>query len=258
MIWPLLTSAAVIAGVGVAVVVARDSGARTVRPKPGLPLDGPGFLLDFDGGLQVDPAGNRYFGDGTGGGHVAYLRGGSAGEVKAVPHDRGLAGQFPGPCVPSPKNPCAEAMLELTGAGDLSPETRDFAFGADVLVATGEATKGADVVRKGHASGTGDTGQWRLQFEEVGRASCAVTGKGKTEIHVVMAPVALDDSTWHRVLCTRSSDRLTIQVDETTRVTIAIPADLIVESPESVMVGGARGDRFFGAVDNVFYRVAGP
>lgn len=97
MIWPLLTSAAVIAGVGVAVVVARDSGARTVRPKPDLPLDGPGFLLDFDGGLQVDPAGNRYFGDGTGAGHVAYVRSRGAGDVKAVPHDRGLAGGFRGP-----------------------------------------------------------------------------------------------------------------------------------------------------------------
>jgi len=147
-------------------------------------------------------------------------------------------------------------MLEVTSAGDLSPGTRDFAFGADVLVATGEATKGADIVRKGYASGSGETGQWRLQFEEVGRPSCAVTGKRKTEIHVAMAPVTVDDSAWHRVLCTRSSDSLTIQVDDTSRVTIAIPADLIVESPNPVMVGGARSDQFFGTIDNVFLRVA--
>ncbi len=216
-----------------------------------LPSSGRDLLLDFDRGIRADPTGRHYLEDASGKGHTAFVEARNGGDVATVPRDHGVALQLPGRCIEDAITTCPRAYLQIPSADDLNPGSRDFSFGSDILLTAAQAKLGSDIVRKGYGRGVDVTGQWRLQLEEDGRPSCAVTGKGMSESFVVESSDSIANSVWHRIRCTRSGSTLTIQVDDSTGKTIAIPDGLLVETPEDVLVGGGGDEQFFGALDNV-------
>jgi hypothetical protein len=275
----MLAVAVLLAVVGTVTVIARSrrdgqTGARSpattiatsvmpdgrVTSSPSLPKPqtGQGMSIEFDDGIKLDSIGRSYVEDASVNGHVAIVLKDNGGEVASVPRDEGLALKFPEPCVQDTATACPRAYLEIASAGDLNPGTRDFSFGADVLATAAQAKRGADIVRKGFPRGVDVTGQWRLQLEEEGRLSCAVTGKGSNDSLSVTSIVRVDDATWHRIQCVRSGSTLKIQVDGSDPISRAIPADLVVESPIDVRVGGGEGsnEQFFGMLDNVYLSIA--
>lgn len=148
-------------------------------------------------------------------------------------------------------------MVEVLPDPALDPGEADFEFGATVWLAPDQTTSGSNILQKGRF-GT-DGGLWKLQIDsDEGEPSCVV--RSGAELVSVRSSVSVSDSAWHRVVCRRDANGLSIRVDDT--VDREEGATGPVSSQWPVRLGspgvGDLDDQFHGRLDDVFLRIAPP
>jgi hypothetical protein len=192
--------------------------------------------------------------DESGRGHTLRVISGHGGAVRQVVHGQGSALAFPSRCV---KQVCPHVALQTPSSADLNPGSRNFAYGADVLLTPGQTSKGQNVVQKGYST---TSSQWKLQIDgAAGRPSCVLVDDRRSAIRIAASSVSVADGRWHSVQCQRAGTTLAILVDGALRGSTGVPARLSVSNDRPLSIGGkgafADNDQFNGALDNVWVRV---
>lgn len=268
-IWAGAALAAVLAGAGAWVLLSPDHKATPPTPTLALPtsaLPAPtatpapptpaSIAFDFDSGFRSDGQG-RYITDDSGSrrGYEHTLTGGTV----AVVDDpgRGNALRFPPPC--SFTGPvCPRTVIDIADVGFLNPGAAPFAYGAYVQFGQGQATPGANIIQKGQA--TAASSQWKIELAGGGQARCILVAKGTGTVYKAESTVTVTDGAWHQIGCIRTTTALSVEVDTTGPRSVALPQDLVVDSPtEPLRFGGNAlnqiANRFSGSLDNVYYRL---
>ncbi|MFI7597298.1 LamG-like jellyroll fold domain-containing protein [Actinoplanes sp. NPDC049681] len=197
---------------------------------------GPGFL-DLAGGDQpLKPVSSK------------------GGALTTITRADGTALMFPPPCE---QEPCPRVALRAKSAADLNPGRRPIRFGATVLLAADQTTKGENVVQKGYSAGGS---QYKLQIDgKAGKPSCAMVD-AKGTVHIARSSITVADNTWHTLECRRKGTWLAIRIDGRRRGSATIPAGLSVSNSIPLSVGGKGAfrdnDQFQGALDDVWVAIA--
>jgi concanavalin A-like lectin/glucanase superfamily protein len=205
----------------------------------------------FDGGIHrpiTDVSGERE------------LRplGQNGGELRLVPQGSGFAVAYPRRCTLARSELCPRAILQGLRDDSLNPGTRPLQYGASVMMTRSDLADGANVVQKGYSVGGGS--QYKLQVDHLlGHPSCVIAGQ-RHWIYRAEPWIDVADGRWHSLVCSRTSDRLTLTVDGVERAWVRVPARLSIANPEPLRVGGkgpAKGnDQFAGEIDNVFVSIS--
>jgi hypothetical protein len=225
-------------------------------PGPGAALaavpDDPGVVIakyTFNGraGTVIDESGR---------GHTLSVVSGHGGSVRPVVHGQGAALAFPARCAARAAI-CPHVALQAPDSADLDPGTRDIAYGADVLLAPGQTSKGQNIVQKGYST---TSSQWKLQIDgAAGRPSCVLVDDRKPTIRMVTSSVTAADGRWHAVACRRTGTTLSVTVDGIERGRTAVPAKLSVTNSRPLSIGGkgaySDNDQFNGVLDNVWVQI---
>ncbi|MEV4703821.1 LamG-like jellyroll fold domain-containing protein [Actinoplanes sp. NPDC049316] len=202
----------------------------------------------FDGGRSSSIR------DESGRGHTLRLVSGNGGTVRAVPHRSGQALRFPAKCGAGTR--CPRAALQSPSSADLNPGTRNISFGAEVLLARSQTSKGQNIVQKGYST---TSSQWKLQIDgAAGRPSCVLVGAGPG-IKIVRSSVSVADGSWHTVECRRTGTALRVIVDGAVRGSRVISAKLSIANSRPLSIGAkgayADNDQFQGILDNIWVRI---
>jgi hypothetical protein len=192
--------------------------------------------------------------DESGNGHTLRLIAGNGGTVRVVPHRSGQALRFPAKCRGGEK--CLHAALQSPSTANLNPGTRPISFGAMVLLARSQTTRGQNVVQKGYST---TSSQYKLQIDGgAGRASCVLVG-ARSGIKMVRSSISVADGSWHALECRRTRTSLTVLVDGAVRGHRLISARLSVSNNSPLSLGGKGGysdnDQFHGILDDVWVRI---
>ncbi len=225
-------------------------------PSPGPDLSSANLWLSFEGD-DVAPNGSPVFPDAAGGSSEGKVVAASGGEVELVAGpDSDGAVAFPPRC--DEDAGCPRAMVEVAPAPALDPGDRDFEFGATVWLAPDQTAKGSNILQQGRFGTEG--GQWKLQVDnDEGHPSCVVRGDSSgAEPVVVRSKVTISDSAWHRVVCRRDADGVTIEVDGKPEQEDGQTGSVTNEWP--IRIGapgvGEGDDQFHGRVDDVYLLIA--
>lgn len=236
-----------------------DTGRDEVRteagpsPRSGPNLSGADLWLSFDSDT-VGYDGSREYPDALGhpfGGRVVTANGGTVEAVQGAP-GRGFAVAFTPTCTAT--SGCPRAMLEVMPGRSVDPGEAPFAYGASVWLSEDETTVGSNILQKGRFGSTG--GQWKLQVDgEAGHPSCVI--RSGTDVLTVRSQVSVADSEWHRVVCRRDSQGISIQVDGL--VDRRPGASGSVSNTLPITIGspgvGDHDDQFHGRLDDVFLEI---
>lgn len=203
----------------------------------------------FDGGLSAVVT------DDSGNGHTLRMIAGNGGAARAVPRGHGQAVRFPAKCADKPRR-CPHAALQSPGGAGLNPGSRDFAFGASVLLPHHQTSKGQNIVQKGYSA---TSSQWKLQVDgRRGRPSCVLVGT-RPGIKIVRSSVTVADGRWHTVECRRRGTWLAVLVDGAVRGNRPVATSLSVSNDKPLSLGGkgafADNDQFHGTMDDVWVRI---
>ena len=202
----------------------------------------------FDGGRSTAIR------DETGRGHTLRLVAANGGTVRAVPHRSGQALRFPAKCTAGSR--CPRAALQSPNSADLNPGTRNISFGAEVLLARSQTSRGQNIVQKGYST---TSSQWKLQIDgTAGLPSCVLVG-ANPGIKIVRSSVSVADGSWHTVECRRTSTLLRVIVDGVVRGTREISPRLSIANKRPLSIGAkgayADNDQFQGILDDVWVRI---
>ena len=192
--------------------------------------------------------------DESGHGHTLNIVAGHGGTVRSVVHGQGTALAFPALCATVD---CPHVALQAPTSADLNPGTKDLAYGADVLLAAAQTSKGQNVVQKGYST---TSSQWKLQIDGLaGRPSCVLVDVHKPTIRIATSTLSVADGRWHALACRRTGTTFTVFVDGVPRGSTTVPATLSVTNERPLSIGGkgafADNDQFNGALDNVWVEI---
>jgi concanavalin A-like lectin/glucanase superfamily protein len=209
------------------------------------------FAFNFDQGESLNPG--TKVADVTGNHHYGIVKVSGPGRLRVRPGVKGKAAGFPRRGC----HGCGRAIIDITNNKHLNPFRHPFTFGATVRVTPRWAKPDSDpnIVQKGLYSHKGT--QWKLQLSGA-RPSCVFNGT-KHSVRLV-SPLAIDDDTWHRLVCQRVGKVDTLMVDGVVQGTATAAIGQIANS-EDVTVGGravgkkASNDQYHGNVDNIFMKV---
>jgi hypothetical protein len=200
----------------------------------------------YDGAPEYPDALGRPF---VGRMHVA-----NGGAVEMVEGDggEGQAVAFPANC--RSETGCPRALVEVRSGPALDPADADFAYGASVWLEPDQTTTGSNILQKGRFGSSG--GQWKLQVDSLeGQPSCVVrSGKVKLSIR---SSVSVSDSSWHRIVCARAADGISIDVDGTVAHRKGATGSVTNQWPLRIGSPGVgdHDDQFHGRIDDVFLRI---
>jgi hypothetical protein len=205
-------------------------------------------LYAFDGG-RSDP-----IVDDSGNGHTLRLVTGNGGTVSAVHHGSGGAVRFPSRCIGARR--CPHAALQSPSTASLNPGRRSISYGAMVLLAPSQTTKGQNVLQKGYSA---TSSQYKLQVDgTAGRASCVLVGS-RPGIKRVTSDISVADGSWHTIECRRRPTSLSVLVDGVLRGVRLISPRLSISNGRPLSIGGkgaySDNDQFQGILDNVWVRI---
>ncbi|MEU4238657.1 LamG-like jellyroll fold domain-containing protein [Actinoplanes sp. NPDC026619] len=229
-----------------------SAGATTIplptpSPSPSPPAIPDVVHYNFDGMAPLA--------DVTGNGHDLSPVARHGGSLSTVAHAGGSALTFPEPCH---DEPCPRIALRTVTSDDLNPGRRDIRFGASVLLAGNETTKGENVLQKGYSA---RGSQYKLQIDgAAGHPSCVLVDDEDPEIHVAMSTVGVADNRWHSLECRRAGSALIILVDGVRSGRTIVPPDLSIDNRIPLSVGGKGSfrdnDQFQGTLDDVWVQIA--
>ena len=227
------------------------SSAGAARPLED--MGDPDLWLSFDSGTTGEN-GVREYPDALGKDHrgrVLDAHGGAVDQVPGVPH-RGLAVAFPGTC--TAESGCPRALVEVSADRSLDPGSAPFTYGASVWLEPDQTAVGSNIVQKGRFGTTG--GQWKLQVDGLaGEPSCVV--RSGTDVVTVRSGVSVADGEWHRVVCRRDAEAVSIDVDGDVAREVVRTGSVV--NPWPIRIGspglGDRDDQFHGRIDDVFLQI---
>lgn len=202
---------------------------------------------------SIDFDGTTTFPDALDGPFDARVMVANGGKVEVVPGaGSARAVAFPENC--TARQGCPRALLEVASNHALDPGDDEFEYGASVWLAPDQTTTGSNIVQKGRFGTEG--GLWKLQVDSAeGEPSCVV--RSGSDLINVRSSVSIADAAWHRVVCRRDADGVSIDVDGTLdRKAGALGP---VASTWPVRIGGPGvgdlDDQFHGRIDDVYLRV---
>jgi hypothetical protein len=201
--------------------------------------------IDFDGTTTYPDAL-----DGPFDAREMVANGGSVEVVPGAGSARAVA--FPENC--TAREGCPRALLEVASDPALDPGDDEFEYGASVWLAPDQTTTGSNIVQKGRFGTEG--GLWKLQVDSAeGEPSCVVRSGG--DLINVRSSLSIADAAWHRIVCRRDDDGVSIDVDGTVD---REDGDLgPVASTWPVRIGGPGvgdlDDQFHGRIDDVYLRI---
>ncbi|MEV6347086.1 LamG-like jellyroll fold domain-containing protein [Actinoplanes sp. NPDC051851] len=192
--------------------------------------------------------------DESGFGHTLRVISGHGGRVRPVAHGPGIALAFPDHCV---LQICPHVALQSPDSADLNPGTRDFSFGAEMLLASNATSKGQNILQKGYSK---TSSQYKLQIDgDAGRPSCVLVDVRQPGIRMVRSTIGTADGRWHSVRCRRSGEVFEIYVDGVLRGGTRVPVTLAVANDRPLSIGGKGAyrdnDQFNGVLDNVWVEI---
>jgi hypothetical protein len=195
--------------------------------------------------------------DASGRGHTLTIVAGHGGSLRTIAHGAGRALLFPAKCARKLAKACPHVVLQTPAAADLNPGVRPIAYGAAVLLARNQTTKGQNVVQKGYSA---TSSQYKLQIDGIaGRPSCVLVDDLRPGIRLIRSGVSVADGAWHTIECRRIDAAFAILVDGVTEAVGMVPAALSVNNTGPLSVGGKgasrNNDQFQGALDNVWVRI---
>jgi hypothetical protein len=202
----------------------------------------------FDGGASAGKIAEK-----SGRGVVLKIRTADGGAVRFVAKNGGKYIGFPARCSAKAIT-CPRALLEGVDDPDLDPGKRQFRWGASVYVKRYQLSRSANVMQKGVVS---TESQWKLQIgANLGKAQCVVVGRGSTQAYVARSSVDVANGVWHRIMCLRTSTKLTVFVDGTSRGSTAVPAELDISNNLPLRIGGPNfarsSDMYNGFLDDAY------
>ena len=220
------------------------------RGKVGVAVGPISLLYTFDGGVD------RPITD-LDGGHELRPLGQNGGALRLVPQGLGLAVAYPNRCTLARERDCPRAILEGERDDGLNPGTRPLQYGASVMMTSADLSDGANVVQKGYSVGGGS--QFKLQVDHLrGHPSCVIAGQ-QQRIYRAEPWIDVADGRWHKLACTRTSNRLTMLVDGAEEAWVKVPTKLSIANAEPLRVGGKGpandNDQFAGQIDDVFVAI---
>lgn len=161
--------------------------------------------------------------------------------------------RFPPLCATASTS-CKRALLQGGDDIDLDPGTRQFRYGATILIAKSQVSNSANVMQKGVVS---TDSQWKMQIgATLGKAQCVVVGRGSAQAYIVRSTVSVADSKWHKVMCMRTSTGLYVFVDGTQRGRVSVPSTVSISNSLPLRIGGpnlnATSDMYNGYLDDAY------
>lgn len=266
MVWPWgVRTSTTIPALAVLALLAAGCGADGTPPgerasvppaaAPSIDTSGAELWLSFDD-EQAGFDGSPEYGDAQGGliaGQVVTANGGEV-RVVAGAAGRGDALEFPDVCDDS--SGCPRAMVEVPADPALDPGDRAFSYGASVRLPADRTAIGSNIVQSGRYGSDGD--QWKLQVDgEEGLPSCIL--RSGEEIVKIRSETSVADDAWHRVVCRRDADGVSIEVDGDVHRKAAATGTVHTGLP--VRIGspgvGDHDDQFHGTIDDVVIDVDG-
>ncbi len=232
-----------------------DDGPDGPAASSGPDLSDADLWLSFEDG-EVGPNGSPIFPDATGGSSKATVVSANGGEVERVAGD-GSDGAVEFPPICASDAGCPRAMVEVVPTPSLDPGENDFEFGATVWLTPEQTTSGSNILQSGRF-GT-DGGQWKLQVDsDGGHPSCVVRGDTPgAEPVMVRSKISISDSAWHRVVCRRDADGVTIEVDGERAEEDGATGTVTTDAPIRIGAPGVNDgdDQFHGRVDDVYLMI---
>jgi hypothetical protein len=202
--------------------------------------------LDYDGRtVYLDALGGHFDG------RVVKAEDGSVERVPG-PEGSGQAVAFPAKC--AAVSDCPRALIEVAPDPALDPGEREFEYGASVWLAPDQTTTGSNIVQKGRFAASDSL--WKLQVDsDEGEPSCVM--RSGPDLLRVRSRVSISDAAWHRVVCQRGEDSISISVDGTVERRAGRIGSIASTWP--VRIGapgvGEGDDQFHGRVDDVYLRI---
>jgi hypothetical protein len=226
-----------------------DSSSVEAGPGP----DAPELWLSFDD-EPLDSDGSPGYPDAQGRPFVGRVVVANGGTVERAPGAGGSGASVAFPVRCSAPTGCPRAMVEIASDPALDPGEDAFEYGASVWLAPDQATTGSNIVQKGRFGTVG--GQWKLQVDSLtGEPSCVV--RSGTDVLIARSRVSIADSAWHRVVCRRDPEAVTISVDDTDDREAGRTGSVSNDQPVRVGSAGVGDgdDQFHGRIDDVFLRI---
>ncbi len=191
--------------------------------------------------------------DDTGHGHYGLIRTSGAGHLTVV--KKGVKGThaagFPRVCVG-----CNRAIITVADKPALNPGRRAFAFGASIRLTPKQAPAGRDpnILTKGANR------HHKFKLHLIGAKPRCVFAGTRNEV-TITSTFPIDDSQWHRVVCTRQGKLDRLFVDGTLQASSKTTYTGPITSTSPVKIGGravghaGSNDQFHGNLDNVFLHI---
>ena len=193
----------------------------------------------------------------TTGGHELRPLGQNGGTLYLVPQGAGLAVAYPDRCTNVRERECPRAILEGRRDDALNPGKRPMQYGASIRMTHADLADGANVMQKGYS--VGGVSQFKLQVDHrQGHPSCVIASRAR--IYRAEPRIDVADGTWHDLTCSRTENRLAIEVDGVERASVPVPPGLSIANAEPLRVGGKGAnkgnDQYAGQIDNVFLSIS--
>ncbi len=237
-----LGTALLLVGAGWAVVPPAGSASGAAAASPSETTAGVVLRFGYDGRATLRGGAKVKNTAGKGKGVVRVADGGRLKKVRGRP---GKAARFPR---------SGFALIEAPDRKAWDPRRRDFSYGSKVKIRRNAVGRHTNVVQKGYYRQPG--GQWKLQIDR-GRPSCVVNGdEGRL---LVRAGSSVANGRWHRLVCARTGDQLTLRIDG--EVVASATGDTGKVSNGSVVrvgakkLGPGRVDQFRGRLDMTFLSI---
>ena len=140
----------------------------------------------------------------------------------------------------------SSSYASAPSADSMNPGSANFSF-TILLQTTGTPPPPPidwDLIRKGDFTSPG--GEYKMEFQQSGRASCGF--KGSTSYAELVAGPALNDGHWHTITCVKTSSDIELIVDGQTYTTAATIGSISNTGP--VVIGSHPGaDWYQGSLD---------
>jgi hypothetical protein len=193
----------------------------------------------YDGRSSLRAGSRLHNTAGRGGGVMKVADGGDFARVKGRP---GRAVHFPR---------SGYGIIETADRRAWDPRRRDFSYGTKVKISEAQGDRHSNVMQKGYHDQSG--GQWKLQIDR-GLPSCVVSGsEGRV---LVRSAASVADARWHRLVCRRVDNRVTLEVDGETAASSAGPTGK-VSNAAGISIGAKKlgpgsVDQYRGRLDVTF------
>ncbi len=141
------------------------------------------------------------------------------------------------------------SKVTVPSASDLNAGSNDITITIHLRATSVPSKPDWDVIRKGTVSSSG--GEWKMEYQPSGKASCGFKGKKSGEL---TGGPALNDGDWHSIQCVKTASSIKLIVDgHTSSKSIKIGT---ISNSAAIVIGSHGGSEFFqGSLDEASIRI---